>query len=83
MLVISAHSSIKQLGASLMGLLKSDQFLKDKVDTCILIINYGLADVVSTRDSEFEILWGSGIINETMKILNSFIQEGELGILNI
>jgi len=70
MLVLSAHSSIKTLGLECIELLKADKFLNEKVDTCVLIINDSLADVVATRDSNFETLRGTGLINETMKILN-------------
>ncbi len=53
---------------SLIRMLQEDSWLKERITTFVLIVNDSLADVVATRDSKFETLWGDGIINETLKI---------------
>lgn len=58
----------------LTDLITKDTRLQEYVATCVLIVNDSLADVVATRESEFEVLWWTGIINESLHIQDNVLQ---------
>lgn len=70
MLIISVWWEFDALPnrSDILTLLLNDVRLRSKVDTCILIINDSLADVVATRDSVYTLLRWSGIIDEYLVI---------------
>lgn len=77
MVVISISGTLRQQNGNndrLTTLIVNDPWIKEHVTTCVLIVNDSLADVVATRDSEFEVLWGSGIINESLHIQDHVLQ---------
>jgi 23S rRNA (uracil1939-C5)-methyltransferase len=68
MLILSVSSEFKIQNSKLwiVEKLKADVFLCEHVTTFVIIHNDSLADVVATRDSEFETLRGDWIINEKL-----------------
>lgn len=76
MVILSVHSNCHNYDGrvGIMESFKTDGFLQEHVSTFILITNDGLADTVATRESTFEIIWGEGKINETLKIADYDLQ---------
>jgi 23S rRNA (uracil1939-C5)-methyltransferase len=76
MLILSVGSWGEGKGeekGKIIELLRNDIRLRERVTTFVLITNDSLADVVATRDSDFETLRGEGLINEKLIINNEWL----------